>query len=307
MRPTSSPTSRPSSAKTSRRSTYYPDKRDQQIIAAVYTHRALTTDQIGLLFWGTVKANSRCRLHLRLLAEQKYVKRYDQPVSRREGSRPYVYFLEEGGAQLLSALQAVPPGELTWRRAHNKVEWPFLDHLLATNDLRVRLERAAPTYGFTVAAWVDDASLASAALQDQFDLTTSTGLTRRVAISPDGYFALTSAGSPKVYRAFVEADRGTESLTTWADKVAKYLGYFASDAFRKRYRARKPFRVLTVTTSDERLANLKRVTEEAGGKNWFWFTTVEAIGEPRTALFHPVWHMAGTEEPVCFPFPPTDT
>lgn len=253
-----------------------------------------------------MKANSRCRLHLRQLAEHKYLYRRDQPVPRGEGSLPYVYLLEEQGAQLLSDLQAVPPGELTWRPAHNKTEWPFLTHLLATNDLRVRLEQAAPTYGLTVAAWVDDASLTRTALQDQFDLPTDTGLTRRVAISPDGYFALTQGGSPTVYRAFVEADRGTESLATWGDKVAKYLGYFNDERFRTRYHARKPFRVLTVTTGAERLANLKRVTERAGGKNWFWFTTAEAIAEPGTVLFRPVWHMAGAQEPVCFPFPPAD-
>lgn len=244
-------------------------------------------------------------MRLRLLSDHGYVERYDPPVARGEGRRPFVYFLAERGAQLLGDLHAVPPGELTWRRDHNKVKWPFLDHLLATNDLRVRLEKAAPDYGFTVAAWVDDASLARAALQDQFDLVTPTGQTKRVAISPDGYFALTQAGSPKVYRAFVEADRGTESLATWADKVTKYLGYFKSDAFRKRYRARKPFRVLTVTTGAKRLAHLKQITEEVGGKNWFWFTTAQEIAEPRTVLFHPVWRMAGTEEPVCFPFPPS--
>jgi hypothetical protein len=52
--------------------------------------------------------------------------------------------------------------------------------------------------------------------------------------------------------------------------------------------------VLTVTTGERRLANLKKITEEAGGKSRFWFTTFEQLTS-NTALNQPIWQIAGRE------------
>ncbi len=53
-------------------------------------------------------------------------------------------------------------------------------------------------------------------------------------------------------------------------------------------------RVLTVTTSQQRLANPKAVTERAGGGVMFWFTTFD-LGNAENALSAPFWRMAGRE------------
>lgn len=282
-------------------------ERDREIVSAVYHHRALTSDHLALLFWGDVKANSRCRMRLRFLAERKYLQRFDLPVVRGAGSLPLVYFLGQAGAEMIADLHAVPPGELHWKPEHNRVGWTFLEHLLATNDIRVRIERAAPTYGFHLAEWQDDASLASASARDTGLIPAPSSRRRKSHPTPDGYFCLCREALPTLHRAFVEADRGTESLTRWSEKVAKYVAYMHDEAFRKRYRARKPFRVLTVTTSTARLDHLKTVTEGLPGTaSWFWFSTFDAIREPGSILLQPVWHMAGAKTPVCFPYPPAD-
>jgi len=88
-----------------------------------------------------------------------------------------------------------------------------------------------------------------------------------------------------------------EALGTWP------LWYFRSPAFADRYKATKPFRVLTVTTSAERLANMKKATEEAGGQTWFWFSTYAALADPADMLHRPSWFMAGQEAAVAFPYP----
>lgn len=92
-------------------------------------------------------------------------------------------------------------------------------------------------------------------------------------------------------------------LGRWQDKVQRYLAYFRSSVFADRYKATKPFRVLTVTTSAERLANMKRVTEEAGGQTWFWFSTYAALADPAVVLHRPTWLMAGQAGAVAFPYP----
>jgi hypothetical protein len=61
-----------------------------------------------------------------------------------------------------------------------------------------------------------------------------------------------------------------------------YAAYVASGAYTARYGSRG-LRILTVTTSPGRLANLKRIAEEAG-KSRFWFTTMADSPRP---LFSP--------------------
>lgn len=282
----------------------YPTERDRQIITAVYTHRALSSEHLALLFWGSITANSRCRYRLRLLAQHGYLERAEQPVTLAEGRRPLVYFLDRGGVDVAAQVLSVAPHEIDWKPAYNNVKWLFLDHLLATNDIRVRLEHAAPTAGFRLVEWLDDKTLSALSMKDQVVVIDPAGRRETVSVGPDGYFALSGEGSTLLHRAFIEADRGTVPLTRWGQKVKAYLAYFASPQFRDRYQASKPLRVLTVTTTQERLVHMKQVTEEAGGQSWFWFATYEATRDPDQLLFHPVWHMAGASAPVCFPYPP---
>lgn len=139
--------------------------------------------------------------------------------------------------------------------------------------------------------WRDDKTLASQSIRDQFMMTKPGGGTVQVALGPDGYLSLLDPDGKTRYRAFIEADRGTVPLGRWQEKVGRYLAYFRSPVFAERYGAAKPFRVLTVTTSVERLANMKRVTEEAGGHTWFWFSAYAALADPAAGLG--AWNMAG--------------
>lgn len=283
---------------------YYPTARDRAIVTAVCTHRALTSDQVSILLWGQRQASTRCRLRLRLLAEHGYLERAEQPVTLAEGRRPLVYFLAPSGLSLAARELAVEPESIDWKPSYNKVKWLFLDHLLATNDIRVRLEYGAARWGLSLTAWDDDRTLAQQLAQDR-ELGLRGGAGRSVvSVGPDGYVALTAPDGVTQHRAFIEADRGTVPITRWKEKVASYLTYFRSSAFASRYHATKPFRVLTVTTSSQRLEHMKAATEEAGGRIWFWFATCQAIADPDQLLFAPIWQMAGQREPVCFPYPP---
>jgi hypothetical protein len=241
---------------------------------------------------------------LRLLTDHGYLERGEQPVTLAEGRRPLVYFLGQGGVDIAAAKLGVELADIDWKPSYNNVKWLFLDHLLATNDIRVRLEYGAPRRGLTLSEWHDDKTLSRQLISDKIVVTGPKGERQTVTVGPDGYLALIAPDGATQHRAFVEADRGTVPLSRWGQKVGAYLAYFRSNSFRDRYHARKPFRVLTVTTSSERLAHMKAITEEAGGKSWFWFTTYAAITDPDNLLFAPVWHMAGADEPVCFPYPP---
>ena len=283
---------------------FLPTERDRQIVAAVASHRALTSDQIALLLWGEMKASSRCRLRLRLLAGEGYLDRAEQPVTLAEGRRPLVYFLNARGAALAAEIPEAQEAAAGWVKERNDVRWMFLEHLLATNDIRIRLTLSGQQAGFALLEWRDDASLASQSIRDQFTVLTLAGRRESWAVGPDGYASFLAPDGKTRHRVFIEADRATVPLTRWQAKVEKYLAYFASSVFRERYEASKPFRVLTVTTSPERLANMRQITAAVPGAGpWFWFATYQAISDPVRLFHEPIWQMAGAEEAVAFPYP----
>jgi hypothetical protein len=263
----------------------------------------LTTDQVSLLFWGQPKASSRCRLRLRLLSENGYLERAEQPIALIDGRKPLVYFLSIKGLQIAAEVLQIPPAQIGWKQSYNNVRWPFLEHLLATNEIRVRMEVAAPKAGLEILEWIDDKSLAARSIQDQITVPDPTGRTQRMTVGPDGYVSLLAPDGTTRHRAFIEADRATVPLARWKTKVWKYQQYLRSRTFRDRYRASKPFRVLTVTTSQERLENMLAVSAELGAVAWFWFTTYEDIQEPEKVFFEPIWRMVGHDGLVPFPFP----
>ena len=65
------------------------------------------------------------------------------------------------------------------------------------------------------------------------------------------------------------------------------LAYIRSGKYEARYGTRHGC-ILTVTIGERRLANLKRITEEVGGKARFWFTTIERI-KAGDILTDPMW------------------
>ena len=175
----------------------------------------------------------------------------------------------------------------------------FLDHLLHTNDVRIAFTLDAQAQNCQLTDWIDDRSLRRRETKEYVTLKNATGKAERVAIVPDGFFSLLSGD--RHFHHFVEADlRTVVGLSSksgrhdWARKVRAYLAYHESGQYGRRYDAQE-FRVLTVTTGEGRLENLKAITEEAGGKQRFWFTTYEQLAACRP-LVDPCWAVAGRSD-----------
>lgn len=208
------------------------------------------------------------------------------------------YFLDKKGAELIAQLRGCELSELDWNPKDHLAGHTFLDHLLATNDVRVAIALACQRHGYTIERWLDEKTLKSDQMKDTVILVSSRGARQKASVVPDGYFLL-HTGAYR-YHQFLEIDRATVTgksrdwgKRTWARKVAAYLEYYRSGKYQERYQT-KNMRILTVTTGGTRLANLKAVTEEAGGKARFWFTTFDQIS-PETVLTEPIWQVAGKE------------
>jgi Replication-relaxation len=107
------------------------------------------------------------------------------------------------------------------------------DHLLARRDV----EQSGPSYDRVRVSWVGKDGKLKA---------------EDVAILPDATFTLNDG------RYFIEIDRGTTNLESWAEKVRAYEAYRRSPRLLARY-ATGAFTVLVVAPTENRL---KRIAEE---------------------------------------------
>ena len=258
-------------------------ERDIQVILAVYDYRVLRRNQIEqLLFPSKNTANER----LKRLYQHRFLERRFLAVEYGKGTSQALYLLAERGADLVASELGMDRGQINWRESHNQVGTIFLEHTLLVNQFRIDFTQAARQQGYRVDEWVKEEDLKAA--RDYVHIVVASGRRRRIAVIPDGYFVL-NLGDKRGHFC-LEVDRATETNKRWAQKIQAYREYTQSGQYSERFGTRS-LRVLTVTTSQKRLANLKRTTEQASGGRMFWFTTFEQA-QPNTLLTHPIWQVA---------------
>jgi hypothetical protein len=250
-----------------------------QIVHAVYRYRFLTAPQLSRLFPGHPDAEEQA---LHRLVNAAYLTAIHRPTL--DPIAPdVVYALAQRGADLVAERLGIDRRLIRWRKYHNLIGLPYLEHRLATNDVRVALTVGAPRVGGRLEYWwyeflirenVDDPDEHAPPL----------------VLRPDAY-AQCQASARRLH-LFFEVDLATESNGRFGSKVRRYLAYKESTLFRARMGGRS-FRVLIVVPSPARLRALKRVVEDQGGGRIFWLAlrsdvTEEKIGEP-------VWQLAGEE------------
>lgn len=174
----------------------------------------------------------------------------------------------------------------------------FLEHLLATNDVRVAFTVSAQAHDFQIVTWRDEQTLRSPQMKDVVVIKGPDGAQAKSAVVPDSYCRLDA--STDTFNFMLEIDMRTVTgeasmwgRRDWARKVKVFLEYYRSGAYQKRYKT-ADMRVLTITTGEKRLANLKRITEAAGGKARFWFTTFELV-QSGDVLTKPIWSIASRQ------------
>lgn len=272
--------------------------RDTNIIKAVYSLGILTSEHVEALFFRSNTSDTRsrrsaCQRRLQLLFHHQFLKRLNRPLIPGEGRAPFIYALDERGARLIARELGVHRGELALKGTGEAQSHLFVEHSLAINDFRVALLLLTHSKNWRATNWVSDTTFKTKAYRERVPFYYQGS--RLVRVFPDGYFRL-SFGVGKSAHYFLEVDRGTMSNHRWQRKMDAYAS-FRSSGLSERYFATKNFRVLTVTTSEKRLANLKRVTAGVGDEPHFWFTTEEHIDiwQPEV-LLEPIWSVAGRHD-----------
>jgi hypothetical protein len=265
-------------------------ERDKAVIECVYRYRVLMQSQIEqLLFTGRHRSIAQERLSL--LYHHGYLERQFLPVRGGMMYSPILYLLDRRGAELLTREYGYD--EVAWKREHNEVGIDFLEHSLAINQFRILVTLACHTHHYPILSWHGESDLK--ADYDFVTLRETGGKSRRVSVIPDSAFIIDTPRQSEKTKAyfFLELDRGTMTTKRFKTKIEAYLAYIDGGGYEKRY-GTKGLRVLTVTESAARLENLRRVTEDAGGKSRFWFATLPQL-RVENVLSQPIWQVAGRE------------
>jgi hypothetical protein len=264
-------------------------ERDKWIVEAVYQYRVLMQRQIEQLFFGHKTSAQR---RLSLLYQHGYLERQFLPVRGGIMNSPILYLLDKRGAELLAA--EFGHNDIRWKRENNQVGQEFLEHALAINEVRIAVTLACQKLGYTLLTWKGESDLKGD--YDRVKLGSLLSKRTSVSVIPDSQFVVDTPRQSEKTKAyfFLELDRGTMTTKRFRGKVEAYIEYVNSGGYERRYGTRS-LRILTVAPSRARLASLKQVTEDVGGKNRFWFA-VQSDLSANTIFDEAVWSVAGSRE-----------
>lgn len=250
--------------------------RDLQILRAVQRHRLLRSTHLIALLDGSRQTTLR---RLQLLFHHGYL---DRPAAQLDwyahGSEPLVYALGNHGAAVLAA--GGEGGAPRWDKNRN-VSRQFLRHTLAVAEVMVAFEvacRDTEEVEFirpeeVLAAAPEATRRLRLPFRWQVEVHEDDKL-HRLGVEPDRVFGLRFARAPEGRRRayfFLEADRGTMPVTRQGlgqtSFRRKLVGYQETwrQGVHRRHLGIPNFRVLTVTTNEERMRHLIAACGSLGG------------------------------------------
>ena len=268
-------------------------ERDHQIIRIIHRHRFLRSRQIVVLIGDNPQPLLR-RLHL--LYHHGYLERPRAQLEyfHQGGSRPMVYGLGDKGAAILKR-----EGAVRWGAKNRSVGRMFLEHALLVSELMVAMELACRTSGVRL-LMDEDLPLPkdTGGKRPSFKWHVKVNSRLKLGVIPDRVFALefsNAEGHPTRAYFFLEADRGTMpvvrrhlSQTSFHRKLLAYEATWAQSLHQSRFGFHR-FRLLTVTTSDERVTSLVSACGKLkSGHGLFLFadrTILESVDDILSALW----------------------
>ena len=268
--------------------------RDTAVILDVYKYRYLTATQIEKLHFPSMQMAWR-RLHI--LTKLGFLKAFTTPnINER------IFYLDKQGAEIVAGELHVEVQYLTPSKIPK--DYYFLKHFLAINDFRILITKACQQSEINLLGFIPEyigektkEGYVKKYIRDKVsDIMFS--VDREYSHTPDAVFSLEKDGRPALF--FLEIDRGREIVSDpekgflkcivfyqhyWREK--KWIRY--SEDFNREF---KTFRLLVVTTSNERLTHMREeVTRlpfpDSQVKRFLW-GTIQGWLRVET-VFDPIW------------------
>ena len=260
-----------------------PLPRDYQIVDLLFHCRALTQSQIQIALFSLHDPTS-CARRLRTLVAERWIDR----LPRRDANEPFVYLLSRRSTVGNHLMQQVY-GKEVYRARTTRVG--SLGHLLAINEVRVRVRRACQELGWHLATWLDSGELAP--LLDR-------------TLIPDAYFQSQReiGGQLRTSGFFLELERSTKAEIVLEHKLLRYAELHRSGRSQELFGTRA-MRVLVIFSSDyrilprTRIESAKRLAERLGITLAFFAALEMLTAQPPPALLTaPLWSQAHQPEPI---------
>ena len=290
--------------------------RDLEIIRFVYQHRFLTSDQITALTGGSKQGVSR---RLNLLFHSGWL---DRPRSQllmpgRLGARcnhSMIYALGKVGAKYLSAELDLSLSTVNWTAKNNELRSGFfLEHTLMVAQFMIKIQLACKKARGVEFISQDEiinkrtepilANKKELGFQVNVFLRKNQQKPFTIAVVPDAAFGLRFLERPKGRNEsyfFVEADRATMPIrrasllrSSFYKKMLGYHHGWKNGVFEKTFSFRNA-RVLTVTTSQERIDNMievgRQMDSRKRGLGMFLFGSQDILNlDDPEDIFRQIW------------------
>lgn len=220
---------------------------DIAIFKLVYDFRMATIDHLSALTSRPPK-----RLHRRILKliGEGYLARRVLPAHK------HIYTIGAAAIPILVEQGTAADDALDARLRHGELKDFFLQHELFISDIHAALSLATRTHHIHLTNWRQGHELFDSV--KFFDK----GKKYRLPVRPDAFFTLedtTRRPDRNRVHFFLEADRSTATHTRFADKITAYHRYFEGHGHEQKHGI-KTFRVVTITLTPERAANLCDMT-----------------------------------------------
>lgn len=268
--------------------------RDLDILALVYMHRLASSDHMQALLPGSDQGILR---RLQRLYHAKYLDRIRPQWREQPGSAKMIYAITNRGVRALLNAGLINQASRTDWNSQNK----DLHDLSVRHQLLVSYVRSVLTLGcrrnpdVSLRFWYEGRKL-----QDTIEVALENGYTQ-VPVAPDAYLGIEDAQGR--LHLFLEADRGTMTVKRFALKLKAYAAYYRAGRHTEKHGI-SHFRVLTVTSSRQRQANLieaaKAIPEFAPHRlgRMLLFASSDALSLARPeSIFENLWTSPANGEP----------
>jgi len=179
------------------------DERDHAIFLSLLEHKILTTDQIKILFFRSLR---RCQHRLRELRDLGFIASFTPRRAFGEGRPPDCFLLTKSGLIACADAKGVRASELSWIPDASYRGSQNLAHRLGVNAFFCALvEDSRAREGHCLATWRPEHWVR----------------TKGAEVKPDGFGRYVHPGGACQF--YLEYDRGTEALGALSRKLEGYL------------------------------------------------------------------------------------
>jgi hypothetical protein len=281
-------------------------ERDIAVILSVYKYRFLCATQIEKLHFPSKRTAWR---RIQALLELGFIKAFSVPnIPER------LYYIDKKGAEIIAIELHVDLEDVEWHK-HTRApkDYYFLKHFMAINDFRILLTQACEASAINLLGFIPEyigdktpEGYVKKYIRERVSDISFSTLTH--SHTPDAVFALEKEGKSALF--FLEVDRGTETVSDAERGFLKcilfYLNYWSGTEWKRYFEDFKrefdTFRLLVVTTSQERLAHMREVVTalsfDEEPKQYLWGTIQSWVR--RETVFDAIWQSMNVNDHTAY-------